>query len=69
VTKEELERLSPEERARLAEAEREALRFLMRTVGDGARPQRHRWFALVVLVGIAAVFALCFVVVWLVARL
>jgi hypothetical protein len=69
VTQEELDRLSPQERARLAEAEREALRFLMRTVGDGARPQRHRRFALVVLVGIAAVFALCLGIAWLVTRL
>ena len=69
MTQEELDRLSPEERARLAEAEREALRFLMRTVGDGARPQRHRRFELVVLAGIAAAVALFFGIVWVVTRM
>ena len=69
MTQEELDRLSPEERARLAEAEREALRFLMRTVGDGARPQRHRRFALVVLVGVVVLFALFLGIAWLVTRL
>jgi hypothetical protein len=68
VTQEELDRLTPEERERLARAEQAALDMFNRRMREGRwYPRRHMRFAFFV---IAAIFAVGFVVMligWLVS--
>ena len=56
MTQEELEKLTPEERARLEEAEQKALRILKYQMNEGARPRRHKQLA--ILIGIPLMFLL-----------
>ena len=67
MTPEELAKLSPEERARLEAAEQKALRILKNRINEGARPQRHRRFVLVVFAYLVGAFLLIQLVVWLVS--
>lgn len=69
MTEEELANLTPEERSRLEAAEQEALSILRRTVNGGPRPQRHRRFAMLVVVGLLALYFLTLAVGWLVSRI
>jgi len=67
MTPEELAKLSPEERARLEEAQQKALRILNNRINEGARPQRHRRFVLVVFAYLVGAILLIQLVVWLVS--
>lgn len=70
MTQEELDRLTPEERARLAAAEQEALSILKRQLNEGRRsPRRHQRYALVVFVAVAILGFVVFGIAWLVSRL
>ena len=55
MTQEELEKLTPEERARLDEAEQKALHLLWYRMNEGARPRRHKQLACLVVLPIAIV--------------
>ena len=67
MTQEELEKLSPEERARLAEAERKALNLLRYQMNEGARPRRHKQLACLVVLPLAiiAIFVIIVIVSWI----
>ncbi len=69
MTEEELARLTPEERARLAAAEQEALSILKRQLNEGRRePRRHQRFALAVFVFVAVLALVLMGIAWLVTR-
>ena len=69
MTQEELARLTPEERQRLAAAEQAALELLNRRLKEGRySPRRHQRFALFVFFAVAALGLLVFGVVWLFTR-
>ena len=55
MTQEELEKLTPEERARLEKAEQKALHLLRYQMNEGARPRRHKQLACLVVLPIAIV--------------
>ena len=55
MTRQELEKLTPEERARLEEAERKALHLLRYRMNEGGRPRRHKQLACLVVLPIAIV--------------
>jgi hypothetical protein len=70
LTQEELDKLTPEERERLAQAEQEALRRFYNRMNEGRRtPRRHERFALFVLFGVLALGLLAAVVGYLVMAL
>ena len=57
MTQEEIDRLTPEERARLDAAEQEALRRFYNRMNEGRRtPRRHERLAFFVLFAISALF-------------
>ena len=55
MTQEELEKLTPEERARLEKAEQKALHLLRYRMNEGARPRRHKQLACLVVLPIALI--------------
>ena len=67
MTPEELAKLSPEERARLEAAQQKALRILKNRINEGARPQRHRRFVLVVFAYLVGACLLIQLVAWIVS--
>jgi hypothetical protein len=69
MTQEELDQLTPEQRARLEAAEQEALRQLNRRMSEGRwYPRRHMRFAFFVLFAIFALGAFVLAVAWLASR-
>ena len=68
MTQEELARLTPEERERLARAEQEALALLNRRMSEGRRfPRRHMRFAFFVIAAIFGLYLFVMLVWWLVS--